>query len=83
VLTIAARTIGGPAYLETIEEMERELIKVIEDFDHAVNVEALCLVNKTSRFSLSNLSMVDPHGCLERAERERVEREQVGRERLE
>jgi len=31
--------------------MERELTKVIEDFDRAVSVEALRLVNKTSKFS--------------------------------
>ena len=37
----AARTVGSPAYLETIEALDRELTKVIEDFDRAVNVEAL------------------------------------------
>jgi len=51
VLTIAARTIGGPAYLEIIEDMERELTMVIEDFDRAVSVEALCLANETSKLS--------------------------------
>ena len=50
---IAARTIGGPAYPEMIGEMERELNKVIEDFDCAVNVEALHLVNETSKRSFS------------------------------
>ena len=34
-----------------IEEMERELTKVIEDFDRAVIVEALRLANETSKFS--------------------------------
>ena len=32
---------GGLAYQETIEEMDRELTMVVEDFDRAVNVEAL------------------------------------------
>ena len=45
---IAARTIGGPSYSEMIEEMDIELTKVIEDFDRAVNVEALRLANETS-----------------------------------
>jgi len=51
VLTIAARTTGGPAYLEKIEEMDRELTMVIEDFDRAVSVDALRLANKTSKLS--------------------------------
>ena len=50
---IAARTIGGPAYPEMIEEMDRELSKVIEDFDCAMNFEALRLANKTSKLSSS------------------------------
>ena len=45
-----ARTIGGPAYPEMIEEVDRELTKVIEDFDRAMNFEALRL---TSRLSFS------------------------------
>ena len=53
LLMIAARTGGGPAYLEMMEEMDKELKKVIEDFDRAVNVEALRLVNKTSKPSFS------------------------------
>jgi hypothetical protein len=44
VLIIAARTGGDPGYLEVIEGMERELTRIIEDFDHAVHVEALHLV---------------------------------------
>ena len=43
VLTITARTVGGPAFPEKIEEMDRELTKVIDDFNHAVDVEALRL----------------------------------------
>ena len=50
---IAARTIGGPAYPEMIEEMNKELNDVIEDFDCAVYVEALRLANETSKLSLS------------------------------
>jgi len=30
---IAVRTIGGPVYLEMIEEVDRELTKVIKDFN--------------------------------------------------
>jgi len=54
MLMIAARTSGGgPAYPEMIKEMDRELNKVIEDFDHAVYVEALHLANETSKLSFS------------------------------
>ena len=49
MLIIAARTIGGPSYPEAIEEMERELVKIIEDFDRAMNFEALRLANETSK----------------------------------
>ena len=49
----AVRTIGGPAYPEMIEEMNKELNNVIEDFDRAVYVEALRLANKTGKLSLS------------------------------
>ena len=48
----AARTVGGPAYLGTIEEMDRELTKVIEDFDRAVNVEALRRTKETGKWLL-------------------------------
>ena len=50
---ITARTIGGPTYQEMIEEVDRELTKVIEEFDRAMNFEALRLANETSRFSFS------------------------------
>ena len=50
---VAARTIGGPSYPEMIEEMDKELAKVIEDFDRAVIVEGLRLVNETSKLSFS------------------------------
>jgi hypothetical protein len=53
VLIIVARTGGGPGYPEMIEEMDKELTKVIEDFDRAVSVEALRLANETSEPSFS------------------------------
>ncbi len=56
----AARTIGGPAYPEMIEEIDRELTKVIEDFDRAMNFETLRLANETSKLSFLTLSIVDP-----------------------
>ena len=51
---IAARTIGGPAYPEMIKEIDGELTKVIEDFDRAMNFEALRLANETSKLSFSH-----------------------------
>ena len=82
---ISARTIGGPAYPEMIEEMDGELTKVIDDFDRAVGVEALRLANETSsKLSSLELSIVGSHWFdAERAEAERVERERVERERAE
>ena len=44
---IAARIAGRLAHPEVIEEMERELAKVIEDFELAVNVDALSLTKAT------------------------------------
>jgi len=52
ILMIAGRTLGGLVRPEKIEEMEEELTKVIEDFDRAVNVEALRLSKKTSKQTL-------------------------------
>ncbi len=49
---IAARMIGGPAYPEMIEEVDRELNTVIEDFDRAMNFEALRLANESRKLSL-------------------------------
>ena len=46
---VTARTIGGPSYPEMIEEMDRELTKIIEDFDRAMNFEALRIANETSK----------------------------------
>ena len=47
---------GRLVYLDTIGEMDKELTKVIEDFDRAVNVEALRLAKETGKpsFSLSH-----------------------------
>jgi len=49
VLMITART---PANPEKIEEMDKELTKVIEDFIHAVDVEALRLAKKNGKHVL-------------------------------
>ena len=46
---IAERTLGGLVRPEKIEEMDKELTNVIEDFDRAMNVEALRLAKKTSK----------------------------------
>ena len=47
---IAARMIGDPAYPKMIEDMDKELSNIIEDFDRAVNVEAF---HETSKLSIS------------------------------
>ena len=47
LLMIAARTVGGVVNPGMIEEMERDLTKVIEDFDRAVNIEALRRIKDT------------------------------------
>ena len=49
----AAKTIGGPEYPEMIEEMDRELTMVLEEFDRAMNFEILRLANETSKLSFS------------------------------
>ena len=41
-----ARLAGGLAHPEKIEEMDKELSKVIEDFNYAVDLEALRLAKK-------------------------------------
>jgi len=46
---ITARAVGGSVYSEKIDEMDRELSKVIEDFDRAVDVEALRLAKKNGK----------------------------------
>ena len=55
---IAARTVGGLRDSSAIEEIESDLAKVIEDFDHAVNIEALRRINETGEHS--SLIVVDP-----------------------
>ena len=50
---ITARMVGGPAYLEAIEGMDGELTKVIEEFVHAVEVEALRFTKRSGKNSLS------------------------------
>ena len=49
LLMVAERTLGGLVHPEKIEEMDEELSKVIEDFDRAVNVEALRLAKEASK----------------------------------
>ena len=81
-----ARTIGGPDYPKMIEEIERELNSIVEDFDRAVHVEALRLANKRGKLSFLNLLMVDPQEFgaeQERAERERLQRQRAEQKRTE
>jgi len=47
ILMIAARTVSGLAHQRAIEGMESDLTKVTEDFDRAVNVEALRRIKET------------------------------------
>ena len=51
-MTVAG-TLGGPTNLESIEDIDRDLTKAIEDFDRAVNVEALHLTKATGKYLLS------------------------------
>jgi len=53
VLMIAERMRGGAVHSEEIKEMDRELTSVIEDFDRAVNVEALRIAKETGKHALS------------------------------
>jgi len=48
------RTVGRSAFWETIEEVNRELTRVVEDFDRAVNVEALRRTKETGKRSFSH-----------------------------
>ena len=54
VLITAARTVYGA---DAIEEMDEELTKVIEDFDRAVNIEALRLAKETGKHLFPNLAI--------------------------
>ena len=53
VLIIAARTAGGRAYQEKIEATDRELTRVVDDFDCAMNVETLLRIKETGKHSFS------------------------------
>jgi len=55
VLIVAARTGDDPRYLEIIDEMDRELTKVIEGFDCIVNV------GEMSRLSTLPIRPVSSH----------------------
>ena len=44
---------GGLAHPEKIEDMDRELSKVIEDFDRSVNVETFRLAKGSGKLSFS------------------------------
>ena len=50
---IAERMVGGPSYPEMIEEVDKELTNVIEDFGRAMNIETLRIVNETSKLPFS------------------------------
>ena len=60
VLTIAARAVVGLVRPETIDELNGELTKVIEDFGCAVNIEALRLAKEAGTCSLS---LSDDRSC--------------------
>ena len=49
---------GGLAYQERIEELDGELTKVIEEFDRAVNVEALRRIKETGKWPSSRYFML-------------------------
>ena len=50
-----ARTVGGQAQPEKMEEMDRELTKTIEDFNHAVDVEVLRLAKRNGKHLLTHI----------------------------
>ena len=70
---IPARTVGGLIDSSTMEDIESDLAKVIEDFDRAVNVEALRRMKETGEHSFlvmiySQLLRVEQEALLERLE---------------
>jgi hypothetical protein len=75
---IAERTLSGLAHPPKIEEMSKELTKVIEDFDRAMNVETLRQVKDNRTHSFLNLMMA--YSQLFRVELDRQDR--LLRERL-
>jgi len=56
LLTVVVKISAELGYQETIEEMDRDLTKVIEDFERAVNVEVLRLAKETGKLSSSQNS---------------------------
>ena len=50
---VAERMVGGLVRPEKIEEMDRELAKVVEEFGRAVNVETLYLAKKNGKHSIA------------------------------
>jgi hypothetical protein len=58
MLMIAERTLSGLAHPPKIEEMSKELTKVIEDFDRAMDVETLRLVKDNRTHSFLNLMIM-------------------------
>jgi len=49
MLMIVERTLSGLAHPHRIDEMSKELTKVIEDFDRAMDVETLRLAKESSK----------------------------------
>ena len=58
---VKRRMVGALIHQEMIEEMDRELTKVTEDFARAVDVEALCLAKKSGKDSLSQYNLLLTH----------------------
>jgi len=55
MLMIAERTLSGLAYPQKIEDMSKELNRVIEDFDRAMDVETLRLAKESSKHLLASI----------------------------
>ena len=53
MLMTVERTLDGLVQPATIEELDAELSKVVEDFDRALNVEVLRLAQKSGQQLLS------------------------------
>ena len=75
MLMIAVRTVGGLVHPGVIEEIERDLTSVIEDFEHAVDVETLQHIRETGEHSfpagiifILNYFVVEQELLLERLE---------------
>ena len=58
MLIVVERTVGGLIRPDKIEEMDSELTKVIEEFDRAVNIEALRLIKETGEHSYRTHSKI-------------------------